>query len=133
MHLAMLMQMAADGLGDRRAVGCVTAKERLLQARERLTTTEQFHRMWEEISAQEATGELLAAWIAKEELRYLLSLARQQAALQADDHQSAAARVTSPLNFEERYRRPGAARFSDRTRRNSSSAWPRFASTATRR
>jgi transposase len=50
-------------------------RRRLLRARERLTS-EQFHRMWEEISAQEATGELLAAWIAKEELRYLLSLAR---------------------------------------------------------
>jgi transposase len=50
-------------------------RRRLLRARERLTG-EQFHRMWEEISAQEATGELLAAWIAKEELRYLLSLAR---------------------------------------------------------
>jgi transposase len=35
--------------------------------------------MWEEIQQQEATGELLAAWIAKEELRYLLSLARHQA------------------------------------------------------
>lgn len=137
--------------------------------------------MWEEILTQEATGELLAAWIAKEELRYLLSLARTRApqseissrlfafydwcaradvpevttlvrtveawwpqilafidtgitnarteatnrmvkdaariafgvpqprkpapqstvALQADDHQSADARVTSPLNFEE--------------------------------
>jgi len=50
-------------------------RRRLLRARERLTT-EQFTRMWEEISAQEATGELLAAWIAKEELRFLLSLAR---------------------------------------------------------
>jgi transposase len=50
-------------------------RRRLLRARERLTS-EQFHRMWEEISAQEATGELLAAWIAKEELRFLLSLAR---------------------------------------------------------
>jgi transposase len=53
-------------------------RRRLLRARERLTT-EQFTRMWDEIQAQEATGELLAAWIAKEELRYLLSLARQQA------------------------------------------------------
>jgi transposase len=53
-------------------------RRRLLRARERLTA-EQFHRMWEEISAQEATGELLAAWIAKGELRYLLSLARQHA------------------------------------------------------
>jgi transposase len=49
-------------------------RRRLLRARERLTP-EQFHRMWEEILTQEATGELLA-WIAKEELRYLLSLAR---------------------------------------------------------
>jgi hypothetical protein len=32
--------------------------------------------MWEEILARETTGELLAAWIAKEELRYLLALAR---------------------------------------------------------
>jgi hypothetical protein len=36
----------------------------------------QFTRMWDEILAEEATGELLAAWIAKEELRYLLALAR---------------------------------------------------------
>jgi hypothetical protein len=50
-------------------------RRRLLRARERLTA-EQFHRMREEILTQEATGELLAAWIAKEELRFLLSLAR---------------------------------------------------------
>jgi transposase len=31
--------------------------------------------MWQEILSQEATGELLATWIAKEELRYLLALA----------------------------------------------------------
>jgi transposase len=54
-------------------------RRRLLRARERLTS-EQFHRMWEEILAQEATGELLAAWIAKEELRFLLSAARTGAA-----------------------------------------------------
>lgn len=54
-------------------------RRRLLRARERLTT-EQFNRMWEEIQQQEATGELLAAWIAKEELRYLLSAARTGAA-----------------------------------------------------
>jgi transposase len=53
-------------------------RRRLLRARERLTT-EQFNRMWEEILTQEATGELLATWIAKEELRYLLSRARTQA------------------------------------------------------
>ena len=50
-------------------------RRRLLRARERLTR-EQFHRMGEEILTQEATGELLATWIAKEKLRYLLSLAR---------------------------------------------------------
>src|SRR5262249_6253449 len=50
-------------------------RRRLLRARERLTS-EQFSRMWEEILAREATGELLATWIAKEELRYLLALAR---------------------------------------------------------
>jgi transposase len=53
-------------------------RRRLLRGRERLTS-QQFTRMWDEIQEQEATGELLAAWIAKEELRYLLSLARQQA------------------------------------------------------
>ena len=54
-------------------------RRRLLRARERLTS-EQYTRMWEEILAQEATGELLATWIAKEELRYLLALARTHAA-----------------------------------------------------
>ena len=53
-------------------------RRRLLRARERLTQ-QQFTRMWDEILAQEATGELLAAWIAKEELRYLLALARTHA------------------------------------------------------
>jgi transposase len=53
-------------------------RRRLLRARERLTT-QQFNRMWEEILTQEKTGELLAAWIAKEELRFLLSLARTHA------------------------------------------------------
>ena len=53
-------------------------RRRLLRARERLTH-QQFTKMWDEILAQEATGELLAAWIAKEELRYLLALARSHA------------------------------------------------------
>ncbi len=35
--------------------------------------------MWTEILEKETTGELLAAWIAKEELRYLLALARTHA------------------------------------------------------
>ena len=53
-------------------------RRRLLRARERLTQ-QQFTKMWDEILAREATGELLAAWIAKEELRYLLALARTHA------------------------------------------------------
>jgi transposase len=179
-HLVRLASQAVTRVRQR-VTRQVLGRRRLLRARERLTQ-EQFNRMWEEISAQEATGELLAAWIAKEELRYLLSLARTHAArseisnrlfafhdwcaradvpeltrlartieawwpqivafidtgiinartvatnqqngqgcrpdrirvpqprkpappgtvaLQADDHQSADARVTSPLNFEE--------------------------------
>ena len=50
-------------------------QRRLLRGRERLTE-QQFTRMWEEILAKETTGQLLAAWIAKEELRFLLALAR---------------------------------------------------------
>jgi transposase len=54
-------------------------RRRLLRGRERLSD-QAYARMWTEILGQEATGELLAAWIAKEELRYLLSLARTGAA-----------------------------------------------------
>ena len=50
-------------------------RRRLLRGRERLSD-QAYSRMWEEILAQDATGELLATWIAKEELRFLLSLAR---------------------------------------------------------
>ena len=50
-------------------------RRRLLRGRERLSD-QAYDRMWSEILAQEATGELLATWIAKEELRYLLALAR---------------------------------------------------------
>jgi transposase len=53
-------------------------RRRLLRGRERLSD-QAYARMWEEILAQEATGQLLAAWIAKEELRYLLALARMNA------------------------------------------------------
>jgi transposase len=53
-------------------------RRRLLRARERLTD-EAYARMWDEILAQEPTGELLATWIAKEELRFLLALARTHA------------------------------------------------------
>jgi transposase len=41
-------------------------RRRLLRGRERLTD-QAYDRMWTEILAQEATGELLATWIAKEE------------------------------------------------------------------
>jgi transposase len=54
-------------------------RRRLLRGRERLSDRA-FARMWEQITASEPTGQLLAAWIAKEELRYLLALARQGAA-----------------------------------------------------
>ncbi len=50
-------------------------RRRLLRGRERLSD-QAYERMWAEILAQEATGELLTTWIAKEELRYLLALAR---------------------------------------------------------
>jgi transposase len=54
-------------------------RRRLLRGRERLSE-QAYSRMWAEILAQEATGELLATWIAKEELRYLLALARTRPA-----------------------------------------------------
>jgi len=54
-------------------------RRRLLRGRERLTD-QSYSRMRTEILAQEQTGELLATWIAKEELRYLLALARSHPA-----------------------------------------------------
>jgi transposase len=54
-------------------------RRRLLRGRERLSHRA-FNRMWERITAHEPTGQLLAAWIAKEELRCLLALARTRAA-----------------------------------------------------
>lgn len=54
-------------------------RRRLLRGRERLSD-QAYARMWDEILAQETTGQLLATWIAKEELRYLLALARTSAA-----------------------------------------------------
>jgi transposase len=54
-------------------------RRRLLRGRERLSE-QAYDRMWEEILAKETTGQLLATWIAKEELRYLLALARTQPA-----------------------------------------------------
>lgn len=43
-------------------------RRRLLRGRERLSD-QAFVRLWEQITAHEPTGQLLAAWIAKEELR----------------------------------------------------------------
>ena len=60
--------------GTSRDPACAN-RRRLLRGRERLTD-QAYARMWDEILAQEATGELLAAWIAREELRVLLALAR---------------------------------------------------------
>jgi transposase len=54
-------------------------RRRLLRGRERLSD-QACTRMWTDILAQETTGQLLATWIAKEELRYLLALARTGAA-----------------------------------------------------
>jgi transposase len=54
-------------------------RRRLLRGKERLTS-QAYNKMWAEILAKETTGQLLATWIAKEELRYLLALARTQPA-----------------------------------------------------
>lgn len=54
-------------------------RRRLLRGRERLSDRA-FARMWEQITTHEPTGQLLAAWIAKEELRCLLGLARTRPA-----------------------------------------------------
>lgn len=51
-------------------------RRRLLRARERLTDA-QFARMWNELIDGDQTGEILAAWIAKEELRALLAVAKR--------------------------------------------------------
>jgi transposase len=50
-------------------------RRRLLTARERLSD-ERFARMWNEIEAADPSGQILAAYITKEELRAMLALAR---------------------------------------------------------
>jgi transposase len=52
-------------------------RRRLLTARERLTP-ERFTRMWNRCEQADTSGQILAAYIAKEELRALLSLARRR-------------------------------------------------------
>jgi transposase len=51
-------------------------RRRLLRARERLSERA-FARMWNELIDADPSGQLLAAWIAKEELRALLATARR--------------------------------------------------------
>jgi transposase len=51
------------------------ARRRLLRGRERLSEA-QFTRMWNDLVDGDPTGEILTAWIAKEELRALLATAR---------------------------------------------------------
>lgn len=51
------------------------ARRRLLRGRERLSGP-QFARMWNDLIDGDPTGQILTAWIAKEELRALLALAR---------------------------------------------------------
>jgi transposase len=51
-------------------------RRRLLRGRERLTEA-QFARMWNELVDGDPTGQILAAWIAKEELRGLLKVAKR--------------------------------------------------------
>lgn len=50
-------------------------RKRLLKARERLSD-KGFAEMWNAVSDSDPSGQVLAAWIAKEELRALLALAR---------------------------------------------------------
>ena len=50
-------------------------RRRLLQARERLSD-KSFTKMWNAIVSEDDTGQILSAWIAKEELRTLLSTVR---------------------------------------------------------
>lgn len=54
-------------------------RRRLLTGRERLRP-KALARMWNELIDHDPTGQILAAWIAKEELRTLLASARQHAA-----------------------------------------------------
>lgn len=52
------------------------ARRRLLRGRERLSD-KQFARMWNDLVDSEPTGQILTAWIAKEELRALLATAQR--------------------------------------------------------
>ena len=64
------------GRRGRRSDPAWASRRRLLRGRERLSE-QAFTRMWNDLIDAEPTGQLLAAWIAKEELRALLATARR--------------------------------------------------------
>ncbi len=63
------------GRRGRRSDPAWAARRRLLRGRERLSHN-QFVRMWNDLIDGDPTGQILTAWIAKEELRALLALAK---------------------------------------------------------
>ena len=65
----------SHGRRGRKTDPACAGRRRLLRGRERLSQ-QQFTRMWNDLVDSEPTGQLLSAWIAKEELRALLSTAR---------------------------------------------------------
>ncbi|MEV8634578.1 ISL3 family transposase [Streptosporangium sp. NPDC051023] len=60
-------------------------RRRLLRGRERLSERG-FTRMWNDLIDHEPTGQILTAWIAKEELRSLLACARERASRSVISH-----------------------------------------------
>ncbi|MFI7057658.1 transposase [Streptosporangium canum] len=60
-------------------------RRRLLRGREHLSERT-FTRMWNDLIDHEPTGQILTAWIAKEELRSLPACAREQAPRSAISH-----------------------------------------------
>ena len=64
------------GRRGRRSDPAWASRRRLLRGRERLSE-QAFTQMWNDLVDAEPTGQLLGAWIAKEELRALLSTARR--------------------------------------------------------
>jgi transposase len=65
----------AHGRRGRKSDPAWAARRRLLRGRERLSDN-QFRKMWNDLIDGDATGQILPAWIAKEELRALLATAR---------------------------------------------------------
>ena len=75
---AVRQRITRETLGrrGRRSDPAWASRRRLLRGRERLSE-QAFTRMWNDLIDAEPTGQLLAAWIAKEELRALLATARR--------------------------------------------------------